>query len=421
VCRVLGIIGNDDIVGILALGLYAQIYAGDHSAGIAAVTDGGILVEKALGKAIDVFPGHPDMQSKVAIGHNGCTTSELQPINLSVNGKMLALAVDATKEVTSAIATILNESRDVIAGVSEAIREITEPFALIVLSADHGLIAARNSGIKPLTIGKIEVDGLSGFYVASQSGVLLEGSFLDTIRPGSLRVINQEGFEEIVVLDRADPRHCINELLFKQRPGNRSGRREINEIRFDIGKILGARFAQYLESQPIHKPVIREYKGIAIPQGGIQFTIGFGQTSGIEVDPAGSVRAIYSVSTQMRESAKKLGLSDNFALSPLPNVAGRRIVLIDDQMRSGDKIAHMAEKCFAMGAKEVLAAVGSTGKSSCPYGDSAYHSEDLIDRRLSLSEISRTLGVSAIITLPLEELIQAIGTPERIYCLDCLC
>lgn len=420
-CRVLGVIGNDDMVGFLAIALYAQIYAGDYSAGIAAITDSGIQLKKAVGKATEVFPDYPNLRGRLAIGHNGCATSELQPIDLSTDGRPLSFAVDATKEITSTIANLLAGSRDVIAAVRQALIEIHDPFALVVLSGDHGLIAARNSGIKPLTIGKIEVDGLSGFYVASQSGVLVDGSFLDTVTPGSLQVISQESREEIVVLDRADPRHCINEVLFKQRPGNRSGQREISEIRLDIGNSLGERFVQYYERLPEPKPPKTEYRGIAIPQGGVQFTIGFGQTSGIEVDPAGSVKAIYSVPAHMRLAARKIGLAENFDLMPLPNVAGRRIVLIDDQIRSGAKIAHMAKQCLAMGATEVIAAVGSIGTSSCPYGDAAYNSEDLIDRRITFDEISSRLGISVLITPPLEELIQAIGTPERLYCVDCLC
>lgn len=420
-CRVLGVIGNNDVIPQVAIALYMQIYAGEHSTGIAALTSDGIHLEKAPGKAVEVFPGYPSFSSNVAIGHNGCATSELQPIDLSGPGRQVAFAVDATKETTSMIANLLAGSRDEIAAVRQALIEIHDPFALVVLSGDHGLIAARNSGIKPLTIGKIDIDGLAGFYIASQSGVLLEGAFLDTVAPGSMRLINQNTHEEIVVIDRADPRHCVNEVLFKQRPGNRCGKREINEIRLDIGRRLGERFAQYYDEPPRPRPEKREYKGIAIPQGGVQFTIGFGQTSGVEVDPAGSIKAIYSVPAHMRLAARKIGLSENFDLMPLPNVAGRRIVLIDDQIRSGAKIAHMAKQCLAMGATDVMAAVGSIGTSTCPNGDAAYNSDDLIDRRLTFDEISSRLGISALITPPLEELIQAIGTPERLYCVDCLC
>ncbi len=418
-CRVLGVIGNNDVVPQVVMALCLQIYAGEHSTGIAALTDHGIHLEKAPGKAIEVFPGYPKFNGRVAIGHNGCATSVLQPIDLSDSSRQLAFAVDATRAITSIIANLLTESQDVIGAVRQALIEIPDPFALVVLSGDHGLIAARNSGIKPLTIGEIELDGFSGFYVASQSGVLVDGFFLDTVAPGSLQVITQEAREEIVVLDRADPRHCVNEVLFKQRPGNLSGNREINAIRLDIGRRLGKRFAQYLVSPGANRA--EEYKGIPILEGGRPFCIGFGQTSGIKVDPAGSIKSLYSVPAHMKLAAKKIGLSENFDLTPLPNVAGRRIVLIDDQIRSGAKIAHMAEQCRARGATDVLAAVGSIGSSSCPHGDAAYNSEDLIDRRLTLPKISQALGVSATFTLPLEELIQAIGTPERIYCVACLC
>lgn len=417
-CRVLGVIGDDNVNNLLVLGLCMQIYAGEHSTGIASLTDGGIRVDKKLGKAVEVFPVSLDFIGNAAIGHNGCATSELQPICLSDSTRQLALSCDATREATIAIADLLRNAEDVLTGVKMAMRTIEEPFALIVLSAEHGLIAARNSGIKPLTFGKIEIDGFSGFYAASQSGVLIDGLFLDTVAPGSIQLINQAGFEEIVVMDRVDPRHCVNEVLFKQRPGNHCGGREINQIRLDIGRRLGEKFLQYLAASGSPSD---EYKGIAIPEGGRQFTLGFGLTSGIEVDPAGSVKSLYSVSAAMRASARKLGFSDSFDLSLLSNVKGRRVILIDDQIRSGGKIAHLAKQALKWGAEEVIAAVGSIGTSTCPYGDAAYNSDDLIDRRLTLPEISQALGVTTIITLPLEELIQAINTPQRLYCVNCLC
>ena len=418
-CRVLGLVANEDVLSHVMYGLFMQIYAGENSTGIASLSDNGdgkIVVKKSLGKAFDVFPQYdPELKSNIIIGHNGCAESEVQPLIVTKDGRELALVTDASSVTTFKIRQKIRGAANILDAVKNMLLTIQAPFVLIILSPEHGLIAARNSGIKPLTIGTIELDGLKGFYLASQSGVTLEGEFLQAVEPGNILVVNQQSFQNIAVIERPDRRHCINEVLFKQRPGNICGQREVNEIRIDIGRRLGEKFKETIR---FRKPGF--YRAIPILEGGRSFALGFSQTSGILTDAAGSVRTIYPVPSHMKRIARQIGLSENFALDPLPNVEGLKIVLIDDQIRSGRKIAHMAKQCRKYGAKEVLAVVGSIGQATCPYGDAAYRNKRLVGKRRSKSQMAVKLGVSNLVSLEVEDLIEAIATSERLYCTKCL-
>lgn len=421
-CRVLGIVANGDVLTHVILGLHMQNYAGEHSTGIASLRDGNIIIRRSLGKAIDIFSHHDtELASEMIIGHDGCSASEIQPIKLVKKGQPLAFTADTSKEATVKIREKLRNASNILSAVKNILRTVGEPFALVVLSPEYGLIAARNSGIKPLTIGRIDIDGLTGFYVSSQSGVVLKGKFIKTVEPGDLTVINRESYYDIHVLGKVDRRHCINEDLYRQRPGNISGKREVSNIRIDIGRKLGEKFARELESLRLKYGVDAEFKAIPILEGGRLFTIGFAQTSGIPTDPTGSVRNVYSVPSEMRRMAKSIGLSDNFYLQPIPDIEEKVIVLIDDQIRSGDKIKHMAKQCRLNGAADVLAVVGSLGRSNCHYGDAAYDEKSMVGRKgISIKRICKKLGISGLIFLSLGELVEAINSPERFYCVECL-
>lgn len=416
-CRVLGAIGNGDISDIVQLGIQMQIYAGEFSSGIASLNETGIVVRKARGKATEVFTHiDPELKGNLAIGHNGCGFGQIQPELITVAGETVALATDSSARSSQNIIKILRNSADIITGIKEAMVKVRKPFALVVISPQKGLIAARNSGIKPLTIGQFHDGGPSGYYVASQSGVVLNGEFVDVVKAGNIDLIGPEGYEEIAVLPRPYRSHCVNEALFRQRPDNRCGSRNVYDIRLDIGRSLGIKFRTKYASTH------RSYKAIPILEGGRTFTIGFGETVGnfVHTDPAGSIRNIYSVPPAMKQTARSIGLSENFSLGPLPNIEGKRVILIDDQLRSGHKIKHMAQQCFKCGAKEVLAVVGSIGYHSCPFGDPAYVGKDLIAEHYKHEEIQRFLGVSDLITLTIEELVESINTPDRIHCLKCV-
>jgi amidophosphoribosyltransferase len=255
---------------------------------------------------------------------------------------------------------------------------------------------------------------VSGFYAASQSGVLIEGEFIDVVDPGNIVILDGDCVSEIAVLARPNRSHCINEELFKQRPGNLSGRKDISQIRLDIGKELGKKAVEALGRR-------RKYQAIPILEGGRLFSMGFLESvsANFFVDPAGSYRSNYSVNPVMLRQAEALGLSKNFSSGSIPNIQNKRVVLIDDQLRSGSKIRHMASDCRRKGAKDVVAVVGSIGHQKCPFGDAAYEELGIVAGK-NKEQVCRELGISDLITLNIKELVDAIGTPDRIYCAKCL-
>ncbi len=415
-CRVLGVVADGPVLSQAMFALYMQIYAGEESTGIASLRAEGIVVKKSKGRAVDVFPQYESsLETQLAIGHNGCVDSEIQPIIVTQSGHEIAFVADASRETTAKIEQQIQGSSNILVAVRNILLKTDDPFSLVILSPEDGLIAARNMGIRPLTIGQIEIDGTKGFYVASQSGVMIDGTFLEAIEPGNMVIVNHSSYRTIAVLPNPNRCHCINEATFRQRPGNICGTREVNQIRIDIGRALGERFKKVVEVQ---EPKL--FKATPILEGGRSFALGFSQTSGIPTDVAGSIRSIYSVPPRMKQAARQVGLFENFALGLIPNVRGLTVVLLDDQVRSGRKVRHMADKCLRYGAKEVMVVVGSVGRNNCPFGDVIYKGKSLVGKNRTDQEIAKELGVSKFISLGADELIGAIDTPRRIYCTECI-
>lgn len=411
--RVLGIVGKCNVVESLIVGLYAQIYAGSDGTGIACLRDGKMYVHKGQGPASSVFPVYNQkMASCCAIGHNACALSEIQPFRLL--DKNIAIVMDAPAKIVEKVRRFLRESKSELAGVEKALQVISEPFALLVLSKGK-IIAARNSGIKPLSFGRARINGDTVFYVSSQSGVLHDGHFIKTVTPGEIVVLSHDRYEGIVVLDHASDTRCIQETLYLQRPGNICGGREVGQVRCSIGEHLGNKF---LEDHSEAKGN-DDWFAFGILDGGRQLAMGISRT-GIRTDPSAFVRNIYSIPPKMRSIAVKCGLGENFALTPLSYVKGKKVIIADDLIRSGDKMADIARKCRKMGAIEVHGLVGVTGKSTCPHGNASYVRQEMIGSSHDQAAIAKSLGLESFTSLSLPELLLAINTPRINYCQMCL-
>ena len=144
------------------------------------------------------------------------------------------------------------------------------------------------------------------------------------------------------------------------------------------------------------------------------------ERTGIRTDPSAFVRNIYSVPPEMREIAVKCGLGANFALTPLPYVKGKKTVITDDLIRSGEKMADIAQKCRKMGAIEVHGLAGTIGRSTCPYGNASFIGQEMIGSGLEDKDIARSLGLDSFTSLTIPELLMAVNTPRINYCYICL-
>lgn len=402
-CRIVGIAAaRGNVMPRIMMSLVAQSYAGEEGCGVAVESPKESLIKTWPGAANEVFRRlhHQELPGKIGIGHVACRTGVVQPTTIGKAG-VIAFCADATKDVCQKIATILGDGHSPEEMVKTAMNEIDEPFALLVL-LPSAMIAARNSGRMPLSHGKLS-GRTGGNYVASQSGVLgLDAKFIHSIFPGELVNVSQSGLQRQAVLERPNLTRCSQEPLFWQRPGNYCGHRDTNTIRQLVGRALGYKFQ---EQVPVKNP--QEYIAIPIPEGGTSIILGFGQSAGIPIDPAGAVKSRYPKSALM---------SANMDLFPIGEVIeGKKVVIVDDALIGGSKLQTMAKRSLELGAKEVHGVIGTLIQQSCPFGK-----DILCANSQSPERIIKDAHLVTLTFLTPKELIDAIDIPHRIYCTECL-
>lgn len=402
-CRIVGILGsNNDIMTRIVYALVAQNYAANKSCGFAignhtskCVTKDG-LVHQQLSH---LKPS--DFRGRSGIGHVSCEIGMKMPIALGNNA---FLALDGTEKTAKRVIKKIQQFTNIETAVANILSTGLSPFALVILTPSK-IIAARNNGRMPLSFGKMiddKGDG-NGYYVASQSGVLgKEGEYIHSVFPGEMVILRPRSYIRKAIISRPDITRCFQEVLFYQRPDNYCGGRQIHGIRLDIGKALGEKFHRFIK---VENP--KQWITIPILQGGADIINGFGQTAGIPINPAGSVKSSYLINPKIP--------IPNDGYAPIKEVVkGKRVVIVDDGLIGGRRIEIMARLSLEHGAIECYAAVATLIRSSCVFG------KDISNALESLNGLEKRSHVQQILFLTPKELIKAVNNSHRIYCGRCL-
>ncbi len=182
-CGVFGVCDSEDAANLAYLGLYALQHRGQESAGIAALDEGRIRVEREMGYVADVFDEArlSRVPGRTAIGHVRYSTAgaslleNAQPIVFATGRGPLALAhngnlvnareIRAVLESKGALFTTTSDSEVIlhlvarsqaptlVGAIADALLEVRGAYSLVILSRE-GIFAARDpNGIRPLSLG----------------------------------------------------------------------------------------------------------------------------------------------------------------------------------------------------------------------------------------------------------------------------
>src|SRR5205823_12102052 len=176
------------------------------------------------------------------------------------------------------------------------------------------------------------------------------------IVPGELVLIDSDGLRSTQVVDRTGGALCIFEFFYLARPDSRLAGVEVHAARVRMGERLAA-------EAPVEADLV-----LPIPEPGTPPAIGFARASGIP-SSEGLIKNRYVGRTfiQPEQGLREQGAKLKY--NPLAEVAGKRVVAVDDSIVRGNTTRQIVQMLFEAGAAEVHMRVSSPPVvSQCFYG-----------------------------------------------------
>jgi amidophosphoribosyltransferase len=437
-CGVFGIRAPErDVSRVTFFGLFALQHRGQESAGIAVSDRGRLTVLRDMGLVTQVFDEQKlrGLRGDAAIGHTRYSTTgsthwaNAQPLIQRGRGRTVALGhngnlvnaaelraeleadgitLTTTSDTEVIGALIANDTGPLEDSVANAMARLEGAFSVVALAHDK-LIGFRDRfGFRPLCLGRSD-DG--DWILASETCALdLVGAQLEReIEPGELVLIDDKGVHSRRAVEPG-PGHalCIAEFFYLARPDSRLAGIETHSARIRMGERLA-------EEAPVDADLV-----MPIPDSGTPAAIGFSRASGIPFSE-GVIKNRYVGRTfiqpdqQLREQGVKL------KFNPLAEVAGKRVVAIDDSIIRGTTTRKIVRMLFDSGAAEVHVRVSAPPiVSQCYYGMDFAEEDELIAATRSVEEVCERIGATSLAYLSLEGLTEATRRPESELCRACL-
>jgi amidophosphoribosyltransferase len=181
----------------------------------------------------------------------------------------------------------------------------------------------------------------------------------------------------------------------------------VHRVRRCLGELLS-------KEHPIDGDMV-----IGVPDSATAHAIGYANASGIPYGE-GLIKNRYIGRTfiQPDDRLRQLGVALKF--NPLPDLRGKRIVMVDDSIVRGNTSGPIVSLLRQAGAAEVHMRVGSPPlRHPCFMGVDMATEEELIAARMSVDEIANHIGVDTLGYLSLEGLRHAVGVDAGGYCEAC--
>jgi len=433
-CGVFGVrAASRDVARLSYFGLYALQHRGQESAGIAVSEDGRLTVVRDLGLVPQVFDERSlsGLRGELAIGHTRYSTtggnawSNSQPllhhgkvrtVALGHNGNLVnatelrdvvgkPLASTSDSEVIAAL--IADDERPLQEAAVATMAQL-EGAATVVGIADGQVFAFRDAhGFRPLVLGWLGDDPV----VASETCALdLVGATFDReVRPGELVLFGDDGLESVQAVEPAENGAlCIFEFFYLARPDTRLAGVEVHGARVRMGERLA-------EEAPVEADLV-----LPIPDSGTPAAIGFARATGIPFSE-GLIKNRYVGRTfiQPEQGMREQGIRMKF--NPLAEVAGKRLVVVDDSIVRGSTTRQIVQMLFDAGAAEVHVRVSSPPVvSPCFYGIDLASEDEMIASHSSVEDVRAAIGATSLAYISLEGLQAATRRPASALCRACL-
>lgn len=437
-CGVIGITGVDEerLSTLLYFGMISLQHRGQEAAGIAVLNER-IDHYKDVGLVQEVFTERQlrKLKGRIGIGHVRYSTAgdsllqNAQPLVVRTLGGMLALAhngnlinameirtelqengaVFQTTIDTEVIASLIarNLSMGVVESISTSLKRCKGSFSLAII-IDGKLVAARDPyGMRPLSLGRFEG---GGYIVASETCAfdVCGATFVRDILPGEILIIDGEHLESHIYEQADYGAMCSFEYVYFAMPESTIEGRNVFLTRKNAGKVL------YREN-PTEADMV-----MAVPDSGIAAAIGYAEESGIPFD-LGMIKNKYLGRTFIQPSQELRELAVHLKLNVLKeNIAGKRVIMIDDSIVRGTTMKKLASMLRKAGAKEVHIRICSPPVTHpCYFGIDTPSREHLVGANYTVEEIRQMIGADSLSFLSKEGLYAAIDMDRSRLCSGC--
>ena len=249
--------------------------------------------------------------------------------------------------------------------------------------------------------------------LASESPALdvIGATFIRELEPGEMVVIDGKEVrsERPFPDERLDPSLCIFEFVYFARPDTRLYGNEVHGARRRMGQLLATQ-------RPVAADLV-----MGVPDSGVPAAEGYAVGSGIPYGQ-GLVKNRYIGRTFIAPTQAERANGVRRKLNPLrENIAGKRVVVVDDSIVRGTTTRAMVRMLREAGATEVHLRISSPPfRWPCFYGIDTPDRTELLAAVKTLAEITEFLDVDSLEYLTLEHLVEAIDAPGAGFCDACL-
>jgi amidophosphoribosyltransferase len=159
---------------------------------------------------------------------------------------------------------------------------------------------------------------------------------------------------------------------------------------------------------------------LPIPDSGTPAAIGFARATKIPFSE-GLIKNRYIGRTFIQPDQEMRQQGIRLKFNPLAEVAGKRVVVVDDSIVRGNTTRQIVAMLFDAGATEVHVRISSPPViGPCFYGIDLADPEQLIASSRTVDEVRESIGATSLAYISLEGLTQATARPESSLCRACL-
>ncbi|MDN3697904.1 MULTISPECIES: amidophosphoribosyltransferase [Vibrio] len=448
-CGIVGIVGTSPVNQSIYDALTVLQHRGQDAAGIVTIESNRFRLRKANGLVKDVFEAKhmQRLQGNVGIGHvryptaGSSSASEAQPfyvnspfgITLAHNGNLTNVNdvreklfekdrrhVNTTSDSEVLLNVLAHEidtvkgnvtSEDVFRAVANVHRTIRGAYAVTAMIIGHGMVAFRDPhGIRPLCLGKREVNGQFEYMVASES-VALDAVGFDFVRdvaPGEAIYVAFDG--QLFTKQCADNPQlnpCIFEFVYFARPDSFIDKISVYSARVEMGKKLGERIKD--EFSHLDIDVV-----IPIPETSCDIALQIAQAIDTPYRQ-GFVKNRYVGRTFIMPGQQQRKKSVRRKLNAIRSeFKDKNVLLVDDSIVRGTTSEQIIEMARDSGAKKVFM-VSAAPEVRFPnvYGIDMPSASELIAHGRDNQTICNHIGADALIYQKLEDLVDAVGLSNQ--------